>query len=111
MHARHEAKFTVSHFKNTLAGLWSEKERWESTPSERNVAVREKRKKSCDARSLWPIVGEGQRGKKRRKGKNDEDERNAQSSPWKRAGLRRSNNGGGNRRKELVWRGRKKSAW
>lgn len=35
MHARHEAKFTVSHFKNTLAGLWSEKERWESAPFER----------------------------------------------------------------------------
>lgn len=114
MHARHEAKFTVSHFKNTLAGLRSEEERWGERarrPSGWNVAAREKRKKSCDARSLYGRRwGKDSRGKKRRKGKNDEDARETRNHRrnGRERGLRRSNNGGGNRKEGVGVAGEEK---
>lgn len=60
VHARHEAKFTVSHFKNNT-GWPSEREgaageHAERGPTTLERGAREKRAKSCDARDrrgLW----------------------------------------------------------
>lgn len=113
MHARHEAKFTVSHFKNTLAGLWSEKERWESTPSERmeRGGAGEEKEKLRRAIAVWPAVGEGQQRKEKEEGKKRRRREKRAIIAVEESGVEAQHNGGGNRRKELVWRGRKKSAW
>ena len=136
VHARHEAKFTVSHFKNNT-GWPSEREgaageHAERGPTTLERGAREKRAKSCDARdpTPWPMVGEGQARKEKEEGKKRQRrEKRAiiAVEESKRGWERRSNSGGGGSnddddddddagitgdgsccRAERCWRGRKK---